>query len=98
DGVSTGLVLWVVPSDAIYQQTRAQLRDRGNAVRQALEVASGGRLKLLEKASDFTRADIEGGLSIMLLMLQSARLPKPQSEQKVLKVFRESGRYGSFFP
>lgn len=98
DGATTGLVLWVVPSDAIYQQTRAQLRDRGHPVRQALEVASGGRLKLLEKGSDFTRADVEDGLAVMLLMLQSARLPKPQSEQKALKVFRESGRYGSFFP
>lgn len=98
DGSTTGLVLWVVPSDAIYRQTRAQLRDRAHPVRQALEVASGGRVKLLEKGSDFTRADVEGGLAVMLLMLQSARLPKPQSEQKALKVFRESGRYGSFFP
>lgn len=98
NGETTGLVLWVVPSDAIYKQTRAQLRDRGHPVRQALEVASGGRLKLLEKGSDFTRADVEGGLAVMLLMLHSARLPKPQSEQKALKVFRESGRYGSFFP
>lgn len=98
DGSTSGLVLWVVPSEAIYQQTRAQLRDRGHPVRQALEVASGGRMKLLEKGSDFTRADVEGGLAVMLLMLQSARLPKPQSEQKALKVFRESGRYGSFFP
>lgn len=98
NGATTGLVLWVVPSDAIYKQTRAQLRDRGHSVRQALEVSSGGRLKLLEKGSDFTRADVEDGLAVMLLMLQSARLPRPQSEQKALKVFRESGRYGSFFP
>ena len=98
DGATTGLVLWVVPSEAIYKQTRAQLRDRGHPVRQALELASGGRLKLLEKGSDFTRADVEDGLAVMLLMLQSARLPKPQSEQKALKVFRESGLYGSFFP
>lgn len=98
DGTTTGLVLWVVPSDAIYQQTRAQLRDRGHPLRQALEVASGGRVTLLEKGSDFTRADVEDGLAVMLLMLHSARLPKPQSEQKALKVFRESGRYGTFFP
>ncbi|MGH0343914.1 DEAD/DEAH box helicase [Sinorhizobium meliloti] len=98
DGVTTGLVLWVVPSDAIYQQTRAQLRDRGHPVRQALEVASGGRLKVLEKGSDFTRADVEEGLAVMLLMLQSARQKKDTSEQIALKVFRESGRYGSFFP
>jgi type III restriction enzyme len=98
DGATSGFVLWVVPSDAIYQQTRAQLRDRGHPVRQALEVASGGRLKLLEKGSNFTRADVENGLSVMLLMLQSARQARPDSEQKVLKVFRESGRYASFFP
>lgn len=98
NGATTGLVLWVVPSDAIYRQTRAQLQDRGHPVRQALEVASGGRLKLLEKGTDFTRADVEDGLAVMILMLQAARLPKPQSEQKALKVFRESGRYGTFFP
>lgn len=97
-GATTGLVLWVVPSDAIYQQTRAQLRDRGHPVRQALEVASGGRFKPLEKGSDFTRADVEDGLAVMLLMLQSARQTRDTSEQKALKVFRESGRYGSFFP
>lgn len=98
NGVTTGLVLWVVPSDAIYKQTRAQLRDRGHPVRQALEVASGGRLKLLEKGSDFTRADVEDGLAVMLLMLQAARQNKETSEQKALKMFRESGRYDSFFP
>jgi type III restriction enzyme len=98
DGASTGLVLWVVPSDAIYRQTRAQLRDRGHPVRQALEVASGGRLKLLEKGSDFTRADVEDGMAVMLLMLHAARQTRPDSEQKALKVFREGGRYGSFFP
>lgn len=76
NGATTGLVLWVVPSDAIYKQTRAQLRDRGHPVRQALEVASGGRLKVLEKGSDFTQADVENGLAVMLLMLQSARLPR----------------------
>ncbi|MBB3872920.1 DEAD/DEAH box helicase [Brevundimonas mediterranea] len=98
NGASTGFVLWLVPSDAIYQQTRAQLRDRGHPIRQALEIASGGRLKLLEKGSDFSRADVEDGLTVMLLMLQSARLPRENSEQKALKVFRESGRYASFYP
>lgn len=98
DGVTEGLILWVVPSDAIYQQTRRQIRDRGHPLRQALEVASGGRLKVLEKGSDFTRADVESGLAVMLLMLQSARQTKENIEQKALKVFRESGRYGTFFP
>lgn len=98
DKARTGFVLWIVPSEAIYKQTRAALRDRGSPLRQALEVASGGRVKLLEKGDDFTAADVANELPIMLMMLQSARLPKAASEQKALKVFRESGNYGSFFP
>ncbi len=98
DKVMTGFVLWIVPSEAIYKQTRIALRDRGHPLRQALEAASGGRVKLLEKGDDFTAADVENELSIMLLMLQSARQTRGDSEQKALKVFRESGNYGSFFP
>ncbi|WP_058754946.1 DEAD/DEAH box helicase [Sphingomonas endophytica] len=97
-GAATGLVLWMVPSEAIYRQTRAQLRDRAHPLRQALEVASGGRVTLLEKGSDIARADVEGGLAVMLLMLHAARQTKDTSEQKALKVFRESGRYRDFFP
>lgn len=94
DKAMTGFVLWVIPSDAIYKQTRAQLRDRGSAVRQALEVASGGRVKLAEKASDFTQADVQTGLVVMTLMLQSAG----RRDKETLKVFRDSGNYSSFYP
>ncbi len=98
DKAMTGFVLWVMPSDAIYKQTRSALRDRGHAVRQALEIASGGRLKLVEKGGNFTRADVESGLVVMTLMLQSARAKKESSEQKTRKVFREGCNYASFFP
>jgi type III restriction enzyme len=74
------------------------MRDRGHPLRQALEVASGGRVKLLEKGDDFTAADVANELPVMLMMLQSARQTRGDSEQKALKVFRESGNYGSFFP
>jgi len=94
DRAMTGLVLWVMPSDAIYKQTRAQLRDKGNAVRQALEVASGGRVKLAEKATDFTEADVDAGLVVLTLMLQSAG----RRDKETLKVFRDSGNYTTFFP
>jgi type III restriction enzyme len=95
DAAMTGFVLWVMPSEAIYRQTRAQLRDRGSAVRQALEVASGGRVKLVEKGNDFTAADVETGLVVMTLMLQSS---VRANNREVLKVFRDSGNYGSFYP
>lgn len=98
DKAMTGFVLWIVPSEAIYKQTRTALRDRGHPLRQALEAASGGRVKLLEKGDDFTATDVANELPVMLLMLQSARQSRAGSEQKALKVFRESGNYSSFFP
>ena len=58
----TGFVLWVTPSDAIYQQTLRQFRDRDAPFRQALERASGGRVKLLEKLDAFPPADVNQAL------------------------------------
>lgn len=90
----TGLVLWVVPSDAIYRQTWKQLANREHPYRQMLERASGGRVKLLEKGDAFTRRDIEGQLCVMLLMLPSAA----RKSKETLRLFRDSGRFTSFFP
>jgi type III restriction enzyme len=90
----TGLVLWVVPSDAIYKQTLRQLRDRESAVRIALDTASGGAVKILEKLDSFTKADLQSYLCVMILMLQSAG----KKAKEGLKVFRDSGTYASFFP
>src|SRR5579885_2862213 len=53
---TSGFVLWIVPSEAIYAQTKAQLTDRGNPIRQALDRASGGRVKVLEKLDGFAKA------------------------------------------
>jgi type III restriction enzyme len=50
----SGLVIWVVPSDAIYKQTWKQLANREHPYRQILERASGGRVKMLEKNDAFT--------------------------------------------
>jgi type III restriction enzyme len=90
----TGLVLWVVPSDAIYRQTWKQLANREHPYRQTLERASGGRVKLLEKGDAFTRLDVEGQLCVMLLMLPSAA----RQSKDTLRMFRDSGRFTSFFP
>lgn len=93
-GKQTGLILWVVPSDAIYSQTWKAFASREHPYRQTLERVSGGRVKLLEKNDAFTRPDVEQHLCVMLLMLQaSARRTKEQ-----LKMFQDSGRYTSFFP
>ena len=90
----TGLVLWVVPSEAIYRQTWKQLANREHPYRQMLERASGGRIKMLEKGDAFTRRDAEGQLCVMLLMLPSAA----RKSKETLRLFRDNGRFTSFFP
>ncbi len=90
----SGFVLWVVPSDAIYRQTWKQLADREHPYRQILERASGGRVKLLEKGDAFTLRDVEEQLCVMLLMLPSAS----RQSKETLRMFRNSGKFTSFFP
>jgi type III restriction enzyme len=89
-----GFVLWIVPSEAIYTQTKAQLADRGHPIRQTLDRLSGGRVKILEKLDGFTKRDVEQKLCVLLLMLQSTG----RENKETLKVFRDSGHYTSFFP
>ena len=91
---TTGFVLWIVPSEAIYTQTKAQLADREHPIRQTLDRASGGRVKILEKLDGFTTQDVEQKLCVLLLMLPSAN----RENRETLKVFSDSGRYTSFFP
>lgn len=91
---TSGFVLWIVPSEAIYTQTKAQMTDRAHPLRQTLDRASGGRVRILEKADAFTLQDVEQKLCVMLLMLQSTG----RENKETLKVFRDSGRYPSFFP
>ena len=89
----TGLVLWVVPSQAIYAQTLAALKNRESAIRRTLDRASAGRVRILEKSDVFTRADTEGRLCVLVLMLQAAR----RQDETVLKMFQGGGDV-SFFP
>ena len=92
---NSGLVLWMVPSNAIYRQTKEKLWDRQHPYRQMLERGSGRRVKLLEKDDIFTAADVEHYLCVMLISLQSANR---QNNKEFLKMFQDSGRYMSFFP
>ena len=91
----TGLTLWVMPTRAIYEQTKTALRNREHPYRQMLEMASGGRVKLLEKDDPFTRSDIENYLCVMLLMLPATNRQKGRD---FLRMFRDSGRYTTLFP
>ena len=85
----------MVPSNAIYEQTKQKLWDRQHPYRQMLERGSGGRVKMLEKDNAFTAADVEHYLCVMLISLHSANR---QNNKEFLKMFQDSGRYSSFFP
>ncbi|MBI3373354.1 MAG: DEAD/DEAH box helicase family protein [Betaproteobacteria bacterium] len=90
----TGLVLWIVPNEAIFSQTKRTLNDRDHPYRQMLNVAGAGRVKILEKDSPLSRADVESHLCVMLLMLQSAS----RQSKETLRFFRDRGSVHGFFP
>ena len=89
-----GLVLWIVPTTQIYNQTLRALKDRGHPYRQQIDLASGGRTLVLEKTSGFGPRDVEENLCILLLMLPSAN----RETKAQLRMFRDSGGFEGFFP
>ena len=91
---SHGLVLWIVPSDAIYTQTWKTLANREHAYRMTLERASGGRVKLLRRGDSFTKTDVENYLCVFVMMMAAAA----RDNTDPLKMFQDTGRYPGFFP
>ncbi len=90
----TGLVLWIVPSTQIYDQTLKALKDRDHPYRQQLDMASAGRTLVLEKTSGFGPQDVRENLCVLLLMLPSAN----RETREQLRMFRDSGGFDRFFP
>lgn len=91
---NTGMVLWIVPNEAIYTQTKRQLNNREHPFRQILDRASAGRTKVLEKDDPLNKQDIDTHLCVMLLMLQSAN----RETKETLRLFRDRGNVHGFFP
>lgn len=91
---NTGMVLWIVPNEAIYSQTLKALRDRDHAYRQTLDRAAAGRVKVLEKGDPLNRADLDASLCVMVLMLQSSN----RENQDSLRLFRDRGDVHGFVP
>lgn len=91
-----GFVLWIVPNEAIYSQTRKQLVDRDHPYRQTLDRISAApdRVKILEKDDPLFAADMKDHLVVMLLMLQSAN----RETKEQLRMFRDRGNVHGFFP
>ena len=90
----TGFVLWIVPNEAIYTQTKRQFTERTHPYRQMFDVLSGNRTKILEKQDRLDARDAEDGLCVMLLMLQSAN----RQTRETLKMFQDRGDVHGFFP
>jgi type III restriction enzyme len=89
-----GFVLWIVPNEAIYTQTKRQFTERSHPYRQMFDVLSGNRTKILEKQDRLDARDAEDGLCVMLLMLQSAN----RQTRETLKMFQDRGDVHGFFP
>jgi type III restriction enzyme len=90
----TGLVLWIVPTTQIYRQTLLNLKNREHPYRQALDISSGGRTVIKEKADHFNRLDVKENLVILMLMLPSAN----RQNKETLKIFQDAGGFTDFFP
>lgn len=89
-----GFVLWIVPNEAIYTQTKRQLVNRQHPFRQMLDVLSGNAVRILEKDDQLDARDVEQHLCVMLLMLQSGNRENKDS----LRMFRDRGDVVGFFP
>jgi len=89
-----GFVLWIMPNEAIYTQTKKHLTNREDPYRQILDRAAAGRVKILEKNDPLNRLDLESHLCVMLLMLQSAN----RETKETLRLFRDRGNVHGFFP
>ena len=93
-GQQKGFVLWIVPNEAIYAQTKRQLAERQHPFRQMLDTLAGGKVRLLEKTDALNASDVESNLCVMLLMLQASNRENKDS----LKMFRDRGDVNGFFP
>lgn len=90
----TGFVVWITHRETIYRQTIEKLRNKNHIYRQWLDQCSGNRTIILEKGQSFRRQDVENNLTVLMLMIQSAR----RTTKENMKVFQDSGRYIDFFP
>lgn len=82
-------VLWLVPSNAILEQTLAALRNREHAYRDALARRFGEAVSVLDikEALYVSRADLEGTACIIVATIQSFRVEDTEGR----KVYDQNG-------
>lgn len=89
------MVLWLVPSTPILEQTVAALKNPEHPYRAALAKDFGRNVSILTKdeALAMSRADAEGGACIIVSTIQSFRREKPNGDEDTegLKVYQDAG-------
>ncbi len=90
-----GLVIWMIPTKAIEEQTINILKDKQHAIRQMLDTHSGNRIMIVRKDTRISKYDLKNNLCIMPLMLQSTNRRR---NTDFLKMNRSNGQYAEFFP
>ena len=90
-----GLVLWLVPSDAIRTQTLAKLRDRNDPVREVLDERFDNRVVVLDilEARSIKKSDISENVAIVVATFASFK----REETEGLKVFKNNGALMTHF-
>lgn len=86
-----GVVLWLVPSNTILQQTADALRDPSHAYRRALETACAGPVEVLtiEEALRMSRATVSGQTVVIVATIQAFRV----EDKTGRKVYAQSGSF-----
>lgn len=89
------MVLWLVPSTPILEQTVNALKNEDHPYRAALAKDFGRNISILTKAEALamSRADAEGGACIIVSTIQSFRREKDngQEDTEGLKVYQDAG-------
>lgn len=93
--VDTPVVLWLVPSKPIREQTLASLRDRAHPNRRALAERFGENVRVMGvvEALYAKRADYDGGAVVIVSTIQSFRV----NDDELRKVFAANGELMDHF-
>ena len=89
------VILWLVPSNTILNQTADALRDQGHPYRRALEMACAGPVEVLtiEEALRVSRATVESQTVVIVATIQAFRVEDTTGR----KVYEQNGSFDEHF-